>query len=312
MVCEGIGRRRVHYEQKVGKLRTAAQDAKAGLGSKAVDPGLPTNSPGGSSSSAGLLPKRSYSGLKTMQVDLKLGRLWRNEEKLSRIVAKHAEAEAAAARAMQHSLTVGRRRLREAVEEVLRKSIDVLLPGVASVIEAAAEAAPSPASGSPGGRRQGMALNDGVEDNEHEERTTPMDRGEAASPSEPERAPRVGDNVTVIGLAKTPQYNGMEGRVHSIRDDGRLEVALQMLREAGPDGGAGYPFAGLAQNQSKLLALRRENCRLHPSGPGVAPDLSGASAEFLSKGGHLLGLDDPSAWPRDVEDESLADSSDGG
>eukprot|EP00927_Polykrikos_kofoidii_P004659 TRINITY_DN11845_c0_g1_i1.p1 TRINITY_DN11845_c0_g1~~TRINITY_DN11845_c0_g1_i1.p1 ORF type:complete len:444 (-),score=84.14 TRINITY_DN11845_c0_g1_i1:321-1652(-) len=294
VVSEGVARRRNHYDEKIRRLRIAAEEAKGNLSSGALDPGHVDGASRSGKSSGGTVPMRSFSGLKTMHADLKLGRLVRNEEKLLRIVSRHEEAEAAAAQAMEHSLTVGRRRLREAVDTTLRTCIEQLLPGIADVVANAAESAAK------------SNQEDPVDD---------IASGVVGSECPPGsfKSFAVGDRVLVTGLASAPQYNDHCGIVQNYRDDGRLEVTVRVPIQENQ--GSGQADASKPVWQAKVLALRPENLVIDKTGGAGVSDLHSwrASDEFLVQGGGWLGLGQPGTvlGGDELESMSVDDSSDG-
>eukprot|EP00927_Polykrikos_kofoidii_P004660 TRINITY_DN11845_c0_g1_i2.p1 TRINITY_DN11845_c0_g1~~TRINITY_DN11845_c0_g1_i2.p1 ORF type:complete len:438 (-),score=77.13 TRINITY_DN11845_c0_g1_i2:373-1686(-) len=289
VVSEGVARRRKHYDEKIRCLRIAAEEAKGNLSSGALDPGHVDGASRCGKSGGGILPTRSFSGLKTMHADLKLGRLVRNEEKLLRIVSRHEEAEAAAAQAMEHSLTVVRRRLRDAVDTILQTCIEQLLPGIGSTVAKAAE----------GAAKSNLEVT--VDDNA-------SGVGDSESPPGSFQSFAVGDRVTVTGLASAPQYNELRGIVQNHRDDGRLEVSVRTFVQENQ--------CSAGQWQAKVLALRPENLVIDKRSAGGMSDLHSwrASDEFLVQGGDWLGLGQPGTvlGGDELESMSVDDSSDGG
>merc|ERR1719327_2545477 len=97
--------RRQHYEEKIKPLRAACSEARERMNSSAqMDPNAKD------SGTASRL-SRGLGSVKTKQVDRQLGRLWRNEEKLAKIVDRHANVKLEAQAAVEHCLTVVRQQL---------------------------------------------------------------------------------------------------------------------------------------------------------------------------------------------------------
>lgn len=258
-------RRREHYETKVEQLRVDARTAASGLTPGALDPET------SSEASAPSPSMRSYTGLKTMQADLKLGRLVRNEEKLSRMVERHERIDADAASALERCLTVSRRRLREALDDLIRRALQDFLPGIQNVLSAAEAAA---------------------ETAETQNRTPEALCAFAA-----------GERLVIEGLASSPEYNCQVVTVQAERPDGRVEVILRNEE----DGYLNSSSSGAASSP-KILALKSENLsrRPIPADPQTSGPYSDvASHALLRTGIEWLGIHDAAA------SENSGDSSDG-
>lgn len=233
-----VARRYQHYAEKVGKLRVEADEAKAGLGSSALDP---------TAQSPSSFSRRSQTGLRTMQADLKIGRLVRNEEKLH-IIAEHKEAaEAAASQALEFALTVGRRRLRLVMDVLLKRTIEELLPGIQAACEASA-APPAASKGSSAAAADRQASGYGPALGNAQQALCAL---------------ACGDRVIISGLSGSPQYNGKEASVKSFRQDGRVEVFIR---------------PGMGEVEGKVLALRVENLTQCAA---ASDDLVGAATQLL-------------------------------
>eukprot|EP00747_Dinoflagellata_sp_TGD_P168285 gnl/TRDRNA2_/TRDRNA2_194302_c0_seq1.p1 gnl/TRDRNA2_/TRDRNA2_194302_c0~~gnl/TRDRNA2_/TRDRNA2_194302_c0_seq1.p1 ORF type:complete len:443 (+),score=95.10 gnl/TRDRNA2_/TRDRNA2_194302_c0_seq1:67-1395(+) len=293
-VSERATRRRAHYECKVERLRAAVQDARDKLGNGKLEPGADAGTAAGTSTVAGNPLTRSMSHVKSMQADLKQGRLCRNEEKLAAVQKREVEAAADARESLEHSLTVGRQRLRVSLEVLLRTSVNELLPGVQQALDAATKAVPVPPPRDPAAnaRRYGALA--------------PVAPASAHSPNALANF-AIGEHVLVTGLSSSPQFNGAEGIVKSLRTDGRVEVEVSTSANNNPNM-AGYAAGAPQAAQCKVLALKSENCRRRPQ-QEEQRTCAAATDEFICSGGGLLCLDDPSVWP--LPGEKSDDSSDG-
>lgn len=255
---ERAERKRKHYDQKVEKLRVDAAEARAGLGSNAVD--ATAKDAGGKSNK-----------MKTMQADVKIGKLVRNEEKLKQISEKAQSLHEEADRSLGHCLTACRRRLRTAIDDIVRCSLEELLPTIQTSLFNAAQRVASPPKADQGRQTQTGGYADG------------------ASPEKvATRRPSalhcfaVGESVVITGLNSAAQYNGFDGEVRNIRDDGRVEVEVkEACRQDGNQ---------QQSPNSKILALKPENLIR-------ATSVSAASTEFLGTGLELVGFD-PDLWPK--------------
>ncbi|CAE8591864.1 unnamed protein product, partial [Polarella glacialis] len=230
-------RRLHHYQDKVEILRAQAAEARGGLKAGAVDP---------NAESSGALPKRSFSGLKTMQADLKLGKLWRNEEKLEQMTQQANAARAVAAKSMSECLTQVRQRLHSSLADVLHLVIDMVLPGLQPPLSAGVPSA--------------------SQNRETGSRTAKVSAALCAFAE--------GERILVDGLSGSAQYNGCAGTVQGLRADGRVEVELddELLDASSPN------------TKPKVLALKPENLPRNPNAPRcskLSPAFLNTGSELL-------------------------------
>jgi len=282
MESDAAARKYNHYERKVGTLRVQVQEARASLGTQALDPEVDK---GGRLS-------RGITQRKTNNCDLKQGQLCRNEEKMALCGERHQAARAISMRALVSTVTTGRQRLRVIVASLFKGCFEGLLPGIQQVILAAAKNASSPAPSSSGPSSAGGYPN----------------MAKVPPPKAPDNAGlpmfAIGEVVTVTGLASAPQWNGAAGAVRSLRQDGRIEVELGMEDPAAATTAISTPGASCTAMSriNKVLALKPDNL---VRGADAARREPPCSSAFLTSGAELLSLTE---WPcigqSDGEDSS--------